>query len=32
VACARGRACAVLPSGRRIEGAWHGGRIVVESP
>lgn len=32
VACTRGRACALLPSGRRLEGAWHGGRIVVDLP
>jgi hypothetical protein len=30
--CRAGRACALLPSGRRVEGAWHGGRIVVEQP
>jgi flagella basal body P-ring formation protein FlgA len=32
VPCARGRACAVLPSGRRVEGDWRDGRLVVESP
>ena len=32
VACRRGRACALLPSGRRVEGAWHDGRIQLESP
>ena len=32
VPCRRGRACAVLPSGRRVEGAWHGGRIDLDSP
>ena len=32
LACRRGRACALLPSGRRVEGAWHGGRIELESP
>ena len=32
VPCRRGRVCAVLPSGRRVEGAWHGGRIDLESP
>jgi flagella basal body P-ring formation protein FlgA len=32
VACARGRACALLPSGRRVEGVLDGGRLVVESP
>jgi hypothetical protein len=30
--CARGRACALLPSGRRVEGAWDGARILVEIP
>jgi hypothetical protein len=32
VACARGRVCALLPSGRRVEGLLDGGRLVVESP
>jgi hypothetical protein len=32
VPCARGRACAVVPSGRRVEGNWRDGRLVVESP
>ena len=32
VPCRRGRACALLPSGKRLEGTWHGGRIEVESP
>ena len=31
VACARGRACALLPSGRRVEGTWDGARLVVEA-
>jgi hypothetical protein len=31
-ACRRGRACALLPSGRRVEGTWHDGRIELESP
>ncbi len=30
--CPRGRACALLPSGKRIEGDWHAGRIEVELP
>ncbi len=30
--CRAGRACAVLPSGRRVEGFWHDGRIVIGSP
>jgi hypothetical protein len=30
--CRAGRACAILPSGRRVEGIWHDGRIVIESP
>ncbi|HEX7625004.1 MAG TPA: hypothetical protein VF400_15610 [Anaeromyxobacteraceae bacterium] len=29
--CRRGRACALLPSGRRVEGVWHGGRIELEA-
>ncbi len=29
--CRRGRACALLPSGRRVEGTWHGGRIELEA-
>jgi flagella basal body P-ring formation protein FlgA len=32
VPCTRGRACAVVPSGRRVEGTWRDGRLVVESP
>ncbi|HTP30190.1 MAG TPA: hypothetical protein VMK12_31600 [Anaeromyxobacteraceae bacterium] len=32
VACRRGRACALLPSGRRVEGQWHDGRILLEEP
>jgi SAF domain-containing protein len=31
VSCRRGRACALLPSGRRVEGTWHGGRIELEA-
>ena len=31
VPCARGRACAQMPSGKRVEGTWQGGRIHVES-
>jgi len=31
-ACARGRACAVLPSGQRVEGSFDGGRLFVEAP
>lgn len=30
--CPRGRACAVLPSGRRVEGRLADGRILVEVP
>jgi hypothetical protein len=30
--CRAGRACAVLPSGRRVEGFWHDGRIVMDPP
>ncbi|HUK65956.1 MAG TPA: hypothetical protein VLV17_03960 [Anaeromyxobacteraceae bacterium] len=30
--CQRGRACALLASGRRVEGEWHDGRIVLELP
>ena len=32
VACLRGRACAVLPSGRKVEGRLADGRILVEVP
>jgi hypothetical protein len=32
VPCPRGRACAVLPSGRRVEGRLEDGRILVELP
>jgi hypothetical protein len=32
VPCARGRACALLPSGQRVEGALEDGRLVVGSP
>ena len=31
VPCSRGRACAQMPSGKRVEGSWQGGRIHVES-
>ncbi|MBI5070224.1 MAG: hypothetical protein HZB56_18470 [Deltaproteobacteria bacterium] len=30
--CARGRGCALLPSGRRVEGVLDGTRILVELP
>ncbi len=30
--CARGAACAVLPSGKRVEGRLVAGRIIVEAP
>ncbi len=32
VACPRGRACALLPSGRRVEGRLVDGRLLVEVP
>jgi len=32
VPCPRGRACALLSSGRRVEGRLEGGRILVEPP
>jgi hypothetical protein len=32
VPCSRGRACAQMPSGKRVEGTWQDGRILVESP
>jgi hypothetical protein len=32
VPCLRGRACALLPSGRRVEGRLEGGLVVVEAP
>ena len=30
VACRHGHACALLPSGKRVEGVWHEGRIELE--
>lgn len=30
VPCSRGRACALLPSGTRVEGSWTDGRLLVE--
>ncbi|MFT3915756.1 MAG: hypothetical protein QM704_17075 [Anaeromyxobacteraceae bacterium] len=32
LACARGKACALLPGGRRVEGRWDGARIALEAP
>lgn len=32
VPCARGRACAVLPGGRRVEGRFEDGHLLLESP
>lgn len=32
VPCGRTRTCAVLASGRHIEGAWEDGRLVVRTP
>lgn len=32
VPCARGRSCALLPSGRRVEGRFADGHILVEVP
>ena len=32
VPCTRGRACALLPSGRRVEGRFDGARLLVEAP
>jgi len=32
VPCVQGRACALLPGGRRVEGRLEAGRIVVEVP
>jgi hypothetical protein len=32
VPCRRGRACALLPSGRRVEGRFLYGRLLVEAP
>ena len=32
IPCRRGRACAVLPSGRRVEGVVSAGRLVLEGP
>jgi len=30
--CDRGRACAVLPGGRRVEGRLEAGRLILEAP
>jgi hypothetical protein len=30
--CVRGRACALLPSGKRVEGRLEGGVLLVEAP
>lgn len=30
--CPRGRACALLPGGRRVEGRYEDGRLLLESP
>ncbi len=32
VSCGGGRACAVLPSGKHVEGRLEGGRLLVEAP
>ena len=32
VPCLRGRSCALLPSGRRVEGRFEDGRLLVEAP
>ena len=32
VPCARGRACALTPAGKRVEGTWRDGRLYVDSP
>ncbi len=32
VPCVRGRTCAVLPSGKRVEGNYQKGRLLVEAP
>lgn len=32
IPCSRGHACAQMPSGKRVEGSWRDGRILVESP
>jgi hypothetical protein len=32
VPCPRGRACALLPSGKRVEGRLAGGRVLLEAP
>ncbi len=32
LACPRGKACALLPGGRRVEGRWDGARIALEAP
>lgn len=32
VPCSRGHACAQMPSGKRVEGTWRDGRLLVEAP
>lgn len=32
VTCGRGRTCAEFPSGRRVDGTWSAGRLMVEVP
>ncbi len=32
VPCARGRACALTPTGKRVEGTWRDDRLYVDSP
>jgi hypothetical protein len=32
IPCVRDRACALTPTGKRVEGTWQGGRLIVSSP
>ena len=32
VSCGVGRTCALLPSGRHVEGRWEDGRLLVDVP
>jgi hypothetical protein len=32
IPCSRGRTCALLPGGRRVEGRFEDGRLLLESP
>jgi len=32
IPCLRDRGCALTPTGKRVEGTWQGGRLLVSSP